>query len=631
MASWSTTTTTSSPDLVALSSDGKILACIPSSSSGTATVATSVLRVLLFQVESGSLQTTLTHRNSNNNRGATESSVVSWNPIKLFFLGNNKNNHLLAVLCPDRVLLWDLNRGVVVHTLSAKSSAIFRDACAAPPPKDKSNNDDEDKDDNLFLYVLLSIADTGKVQIHEYSATTGKMERKVKAGKGGGAHGLGVTADSLVVRHADSLRILSRSDGHKVYNSSLFKNETTTTADRNLAVCCDTRAVTVSNGQLVWMDLTTGHKLPISIPLDKTALSDDHYNSSFRLWLCNERNESSVIVAEGEKIHEISFKEGAKVEKTWSCPMDPSLELQVRVGQRDSVVALLFRNGHFQIAIAHLDRKQDTVRLSWKTASESSRNAQQPQHKGKDSKRKDLPRETVLGPAQAGGEALVSDGPPSKKSKLGNVASDEVTADTIANIQEGLLDYDVDDDDDEDAENDKDNDGKQTLGERLQMLQATLDEQNRAASVDTDDDVVADEPNNNSLAADAGGFYPKRATTESLTKMLDQALHSGERKLVELALAVRDKRILTETCQGLSDDQILRLLNVLTSRMAAKGSRAEHLSVWISVLLKLGRIHSLEHLQPLRNLVEQRVALLPGLLKLQGRLSLVKRPKHKQK
>ena len=536
--------------LIAVSPDGKTLACVPSSSGSP--IVTSILRVLLFQVESGSLQTTLTHRYKGEER------LLSVDPIKLFFVTNS----LLAVVSEDQLLVWDLNRGVVAHCISAVASTIFHDACG--------------RSEDLRLYVLVSVRESGKIQIHQFNASTGKIERKIKAGKGGGAFGLGVTKDYLVVRHEDSIRVLADSNGKKV--AKLDDLPGTEGAGLNLAVC-QTLAATVSQGQIILCDLSSGQKLS-SVTLDKTAVTSD---SAFKVWQCDKK---TAIVQEGEKIYKISIGRGA-VQKTWSCPLDSTVEVQTRSGHGSSVLSLLAKNGQYQLATAQLNGKDDELSLKW-----TNPDLVDKKKDGK-SKRKLSSQETVVGPGHTGGDAVISEGPSTKRSRVAPALEE--------------------DDDGMDVE-------KDTVGARLQLLEKAVG--------DPDGDM--EEPKK-PLPPPRERFHPKKATTASLRRMMDQALQSGEKKLLELALAVRDHRLLVQTCRGLSDMQAVKLLNALTTRLASKGSRAQHLCVWLSVLLKTGRIHSISHLQPLRNLVQGRVELFPDLLRLQGRLALVKRPKKHSK
>ena len=559
--------------LVALSSDGKTLAHIPASAGGE--VAAAILRVLLFQVDNGTLKTTLTHRNR------PEDTLVLSNPLKLLFA----SPELLTVAFSDQIMTWDLNRGVVSYKIKAKTGQVFHDVCV--PSETKSNNS---------LYILVSAEETGKVQIHQYNASTGKIERKVKAGKGGGACGLAVTSEYLIVRHEDQIRVLAQADGQKVSKCGSLTE--VNAGDQNIAVAKNVMA-TICQGQVVLMNIQNGKKI-VSIPLDKTSTTSNR--SSFELWKHNDQN---LILLEGEKVRQLSLASG-EVAKTLSCSYDGSLERQYRVGQGNHLVALLLKNGQYQIQSEAISESNDEIDLSWKNPEDEKKKEDKDQKQNQ--KRKQ--NSSVLGPGQVGGEALISEGPVSKKSKVASSGKDE-----------------------DDAEEDE-----PTVGERLLLLQQTLDgevdddedEKGDVAMKDRDDEDSDGSEDNDSeqdeseeALAKAYGFSPKRATTESLGKLLEQGLQSGEDRMIELALAVGDRQILHRTCEELSDSLLPGLMNALTSRIAAKSGRAEHLCLWLSVLLRTGRIRSIAHLQPLRNLIQERVEVFPDLLRLQGRVNLM--------
>jgi len=483
------------------------------------------------------------------------------------------------VLFSDQILTWELNRGVVTHKITPKSSSqSFHDACAAPAQD--------------MIYALATSSDSSKVQVQQFNATSGKIVRVVKAGKGGGASGLGLINNNecLVVRQEDQVRILRLADGKKVAKCSSL-NETNA-GDQNIAAC-ETMVATISQGQIVLINGQNGKKTT-SIPLDKAATASAW--TSYDLW---KQNDNNLILLEGEKIHQISASSGS-VLRTWNCPMDGSLEGQYRVGFGSSILALLHKNGKYQVATERLNEKGDgdEITVAWMSTDEklkSDGSTKQSQKR----KQSGAAESAVLGPGQTGGEAPISDGPASKRSKVEELLEDD----------EG-----EDDDDGEGGEGPK----IPTVGERLQLLREALDEEDRRAEEEEEEnrrDAIS--------KAEAHGisFLPKQATTESLGKLLEQGLAAGEEALIELALAVRDEEILKETCEELSDELLPGLLNALTARMAGKGNRFGHLHIWVSALLKTGRMRSLAHLQPLKNLIEERLEVFPDLLLLEGRLS----------
>ncbi len=203
----------------------------------------------------------------------------------------------------------------------------------------------------------------------------------------------------------------------------------------------------------------------------------------------------------------------------------------------------------------------------------------------------DKRKAVVLGPGQAGGDARQIKEVSAKRQKVEEV----------------------------EGENDEEEEEGPTIAERLEQLQKVLDEddegsekENDAENMDVDGDDLA------------SSFQPKKATTESLSQLLQQALQSGDDGLLELALSVKDAKVIETTCGTMASDLLSVLLTALTSRLALKPSRAEYLcSTWLSILLRTGRIRSPEQLQTLRNIVQERVEVFPALLQLEGKLSLL--------
>ena len=203
---------------------------------------------------------------------------------------------------------------------------------------------------------------------------------------------------------------------------------------------------------------------------------------------------------------------------------------------------------------------------------------------------------TVLGPGQAGGEARhvteANDDPHPQRTKRSS--------------------------DDDDAADDRDH-NEPTIAERLRLLQQALD-----AEDDDEDALVNDNDTtvNNDLVVHRNDdkFVVKHATTESLTQLLTQALQSSDGTMLEQAFQVRDKDILRTTCRALSSDQVLALFDALIQRLASRPSRAELLVAWVSAILQSNQITNVQHLQPLQNLLSERLEVFPLLLQLEGRL-----------
>ena len=212
----------------------------------------------------------------------------------------------------------------------------------------------------------------------------------------------------------------------------------------------------------------------------------------------------------------------------------------------------------------------------------------------------------VLGPGQSGGEAR---------------RVIETPLDHTASPKRMKLSSDTGDDDDDD------NTHEPTIAERLRLLQQALDAEDDDDDEEDDDgddpmdDRIEDEDEDVSTKHSTDSkFVVKHATTESLTQLLIQALQSSDGTMLEQAFQVRDKYILRTTCQALSSDQVLVLLDALIQRLASKPSRTEQLVAWVSAILQSNQITNVQHLQPLQNLLAERLEVFPLLLQLEGRL-----------
>jgi hypothetical protein len=164
---------------------------------------------------------------------------------------------------------------------------------------------------------------------------------------------------------------------------------------------------------------------------------------------------------------------------------------------------------------------------------------------------------------------------------------------------------------------------EETIASRLAQLRAQLiaEEQEEDEREKVSAGASAEEGTAESTSAGAAAtFQPKKATTESLSQLLQQALQ--DESLLELCLAVTNPTILRESVSNLSRADVNRLVACITSRLAHRPGRADALCGWLQALLQT-RKASLEVLQPLHNLIGERVEALPALLKLEGRLSLL--------
>jgi hypothetical protein len=552
------------------------------------------LRVLLFQVATGLLQTTLTYRSTET---ASEAATATGNGIiKVLFVGDTT----VAAICEDKVVVWDLTRGVVAYTVPVKKDQRFVDAAAVAVAV-------ADGAATPSIAVLVQTKDE-KVQIHQFSATTGKLVRKIKVGKHCEGLSLAVSSNSkhLLIRRRDSLVVLDAATGEKVSKlSGLVAPAETTAGNSNMLAAVDSVAATISAGQVVLVHVETGAKITTDSG-SGAASSLVVHDEAAGLQLFQTAAGETMLLVDGTRLFRIHVVEDGG--KAFSCQPKAVSKLSVASdidgfsmvsGAGQTMIAVLHQAGKFQVQSLPL-LSQPNIPVAWNQPEQASAGGSGKQSDSiKDSTSSSSKRKaaetnslTVLGPGQAGGEArTLTEGPASKKKRA---------------IQ-----------DDGDENDDAENEGP-TIAERLERLQKALDEESG------DDDSDDDDDNNTNATKDRLRFSVKKATTESLTQLLQQALQSADDAMLELALDVRDPTVLAETCQGLSSDYLSILLTALTTRLASKPARAEHLCAWLTVILQSGKIRSAEHVQPLRNLIQERLEVFPALLKLDGRLSMMK-------
>jgi U3 small nucleolar RNA-associated protein 5 len=118
----------------------------------------------------------------------------------------------------------------------------------------------------------------------------------------------------------------------------------------------------------------------------------------------------------------------------------------------------------------------------------------------------------------------------------------------------------------------------------------------------------------------------------SLSAILAQSLQNGDKQMLEAALCVSSAQhnsVLQISLAKLPIPSVLPLLEAIVSRMTAKPRRSLHLMPWLRNLLLchatyLSTVPSASKLlAPLQQSVEDRLAVLPSMQKLSGRLDLI--------
>jgi U3 small nucleolar RNA-associated protein 5 len=470
------------------------------------------LSIPLYQ-NSGALQSTLTCSVENQDQVA-----------KLVFCSST---HLCALFTSFKVVVWNVERGVLVHTLEGDCVDIT--ACG------------ENSRDSLYCLVPKK----GKLYVHEHSLDTGRVVRKIKCGKGAGGT-LAVSDSFIAVRQEGVVRIMSQSNGSKVGKCKLFESGQMAMSGSVIAAVTSTGVTLLSCETQEQVGTVFLEAAPVhSLTMTKDLLL---VNSAFG---CELYDYTALPT---------TSKEPLKPTTTITLP-----ESDVRVHLHGRNVIAVLRNEQGQVHIQKVDiRDQTNVVVQNPTGQDEETRT---------TTKRSLPfsttTATTLGPGQAGAEAMQVDDRVIKKAK------------TTTNEQ------DI------------------SIQERLQQLAREFQEEED----DDDDDEVSPKP--------------FKATTESLSNLLQQCLQSGDDTMLELSLTCRDRQIIQRSLQQLEPNLVSTLLTKLTSRLASKPNRAGDLALWIQLILTSGKIRNVQQLRPLRNLLHERVESFPHLLKLEGRLSVL--------
>jgi hypothetical protein len=436
-------------------------------------------------------------------------------------------------------------------------------------------------DDQQFLDVAVVVdseepqiyaltANQQKLYVYEYNGP--KLARKIKSGRleDGGAS-VAVSSKHVIVRTSQGMRVMSRETGQKVGKLKV------TGSEKNAMIICptDPNALVAikDSGSAVLYSIETCKAL-CEIPQDNVS------SSSTSLQVVKEDGSSlSYSLLVNDRLYSVEGK---------------SHELLTQLSSKHPSSLFLFKSK--LLSIVHpksggpqsqwfdLDDDSDDLASHIQLGEKSS--------EGTPKRKAAAPtaEPTILGPGQAGIEAV----PPTKKTKKAGEDNN----------------MEVEDDNDQ-SDDDDDEEKGISIAERLQQLTDTLE--------DDDDD---DDDDEDRVDASGSSFKPSKATTESLKEFLTQAVQSDDDALLELALAVRDVKVISQTLKEIDSALVVVLLGKITARLASTPLRAESLAIWLSYCLKTGRFQSHE-LASLRNLLHERIESFPDLLRLEGRLSMM--------
>ena len=583
--------------------------------------------IQVYQVENGLLQTTLTAK------------LKSQSFDKILFCGkdhvialskcsSSSSNSAATNSSTGQVFIWDLSRGgVVANSLADESSRKqYLDAASTAT--------------HLYLLVAVSGSTSGssrkssgvggddsdneggskanKLQVHQYDPSTGRLTRKIKCGKCGDLDselGLAVHEEGaggkvqLILRnssnsHHEAFRVLDAETGSKLgkhkYRDGKKQAKKEGTGGSGILIAGSIVAIPRISSVAIYNIKTS--KWLKTIPAKSS-------NPQVQVWKTMEGEDGTSLLLVDQELYKCEsngVESISKVQSDYSLALLPRSTYQVAAVLHNSKAP----KNSIQIQLVDWGKEdltqnsdalglfQPEITIQWETLDENNATSD----KDRSSKKRNAESMTLLGAGQAGGESTsVSERKGQKKPKQD-------------------LDDDVAEDMDVDVDNNNNNDQNMSIADRLKKLSQVMD--NKAGDEDSADEEKRDATNGKRDRSNS--FVPKRATTESLTQLLSQALRGGDDQLLELALAVKDKAVLQETFKGLDNYSIEILLTKLTTRLASKPQRAEDLAFWLSHVLQSGRVRRMSQLQPLKNLLQDRIEAFPHLLRLEGRLSMIR-------
>lgn len=624
--------------LSASSPDGSLAAVVAPSAS---TSSRHLIQIYQVSDSSTTLQLTLTH--------------TSHLPLhQVVFVGNKS---VLGLLGRKEVVVWDLDRGVVATKLAAADDHSFLALASSAAEEDATGE---------FYYVLVKHG--AKLLVQEFQPSNNRLVRKIKSGHlegedaddidngtgGGSTAALFVTESRVVVRTKEGgIRIMDKDSGKK---AGKIKIKATSNAASQvsgsvkMSVCVGNPNILVAvqdTGAAVLYDMTTTKQLAYIPPFKGSVSSLGAANASLQLVVRqNGESPDTFTVLLEDSLYTVTTSDAPSSKNAPSshsklsqlaCENPAAIFLR----SNDRVLAIMYpRASECQVEWIDLydDSKSSVLPAVFRLGVAPKHDLDAGHEATSSSKKRKQVATKVLGPGQAGSESL----PTVKKMKKSEDDDEEDTNEKVA--EHGGDDEDKDgggddgdeNDDDEDADgaqedadhsiNDEDDDEMKnmSIAERLQqmrdMLEAEEDEDDAHNEYEDDDDEEDFDPSGKNAGKIA--FKAKRATTESLKEILTQALQSSDDSLLELALTVRDVKIIATSLQELDDSLLVTLLGKLTSRLASTPLRAESLSVWLSHCLKYGSYQP-EHLAALRNLLYERIESFSDLLRLEGRLSMM--------
>jgi hypothetical protein len=351
----------------------------------------------------GSIQSTLTY--------SFRDDQVNVKVTKLLFVGTD---HLVAVLDCHACVVWNVLRGVMVHTIAHEQEML--DVAASQD----------------CLYIL--VASNAKLQLHEYAIASGKLVRKIKAGS---VHGdtsssksqtsCCVSGDAVAVRNGNVVKVLQLVDGAKVYKCKLPSPGSGAAVCAGIVMDATLVATAVDSGVVVFRSGKQVATCALPEPPTTMQLVGN------QVWM-----DDAIYTLAGSSIAKTTQVHG------------PSDRLALIPGaDMTTVQAIVFdkKKGVSFHTVSCVDGKGQALSKVDITYEDDA-----PKDVVLTTKRPADSITTTLGPGQAGGESmLVNDERPDKRAKAADVDLDEPTiAERLKRLSDALEDENDDADDGDD-------------------------------------------------------------------------------------------------------------------------------------------------------------------------------------
>nr|CCA23810.1 conserved hypothetical protein [Albugo laibachii Nc14] len=121
----------------------------------------------------------------------------------------------------------------------------------------------------------------------------------------------------------------------------------------------------------------------------------------------------------------------------------------------------------------------------------------------------------------------------------------------------------------------------------------------------------------------------KKPDASSLSQVLEQAIHTKDKAMLEYVLRIKDQKVIQRTIKRVSSTKILTFLNFIVIKCEKTPSRCQHLCTWIRAILMhhtaylMGQPDVVQNLSGLYQTLQHRIEMYAPLQKLSGRLSLL--------